>query len=527
MIRSRVPVPLCTGGFPEPGLMRQQLMRLSKLFLSQPMIFTFCASNSPLQPIASFWRTSPMVWKFTHEQLQNPDKVSEYLKGKCCGSSREVPSYAMCWLLFIRYCSSLDSTLRGEEEESRPTGTVASQTAVEPEEQPMLVAVAPIQRKKSKTKSVPLVRDEEEVGLSEQEEEAGPEIPPDPYPRVSCEIREKISSACWAGTSDPQEDKALVDIGTQCILMPSKYVGAESISISGVTGGSQQLTVLEAQVSLTRNEWQQHPIVTGPEALCILGIDYFRRGGPLCCGLLRVKEQQVPITTTTVHCRQYCINCDSMTPIHEMIRELERQRVVTILDRLESWAERNIMRFNKGKCRVLHLGRNNPEYQDGLEADLLESSSAEKDPGVLADDKLTMSCQCALAARRANVLGSSVQERQGAIEEGPAEATKIVRGLDHLSYEERLQELGLLQEASCSQASILMGDFNHLDVCWESNTAGCKKFNDNFLVQVLEKPNRGEVLLDLVLTNADELTKGVKVDGSLGCSDHALGCQGM
>jgi len=39
---------------------------------------------------------------------------------------------------------------------------------------------------------------------------------------------------------------------------------------------------------------------------------------------------------------------------------------------LESWAERNLMKFSKGKCKVLHLGRNNPMHQYRLGVDLLQ-----------------------------------------------------------------------------------------------------------------------------------------------------------
>jgi len=54
-----------------------------------------------------------------------------------------------------------------------------------------------------------------------------------------------------------------------------------------------------------------------------------------------------------------------------------------------------------------------------------------------------------------------------------------------------------------------MGDSNHSDVCWESNIMGYKQARrllesteDNSPVQVLDKPTRGEVLLDLVLAAA-------------------------
>jgi len=49
------------------------------------------------------------------------------------------------------------------------------------------------------------------------------------------------------------------------------------------------------------------------------------------------------------------------------------------------------MEFNKDKCRVLHLGRNNPMHLYRPGTDLLERSSVERDVGMLVDDKLTTS----------------------------------------------------------------------------------------------------------------------------------------
>ncbi|KAJ7415481.1 hypothetical protein WISP_78132 [Willisornis vidua] len=58
------------------------------------------------------------------------------------------------------------------------------------------------------------------------------------------------------------------------------------------------------------------------------------------------------------------------------------------LDRLEKWAARNLMKFSKGNCEGLQLGRNHPTYPYVPWAAQQEGSLAENDLGVLVDTRL-------------------------------------------------------------------------------------------------------------------------------------------
>ena len=59
------------------------------------------------------------------------------------------------------------------------------------------------------------------------------------------------------------------------------------------------------------------------------------------------------------------------------------------------------MNYNEGKCRVQHLGKNNPRHQYKLGTALLESSEGERDLRILVDSWMTMSQHCAPVAKKA------------------------------------------------------------------------------------------------------------------------------
>uniref|UniRef100_A0A674JN28 Reverse transcriptase domain-containing protein n=1 Tax=Terrapene triunguis TaxID=2587831 RepID=A0A674JN28_9SAUR len=73
-------------------------------------------------------------------------------------------------------------------------------------------------------------------------------------------------------------------------------------------------------------------------------------------------------------------------------------------DKLEKWSEVNRMKFNKDKCKVLHLRRKNQFHTYRMGRDCLGRSTAERDLGVIVDHKLNMSQQCDAVAKKANMI---------------------------------------------------------------------------------------------------------------------------
>lgn len=148
------------------------------------------------------------------------------------------------------------------------------------------------------------------------------------------------------------------------------------------------------------------------------------------------------------------------------------------LNKLSKWSADWQMEFNTDKCSVIHVGKNNIKHQYSLCNKVLKASSREADLGIIMNDSLKFSEQCNSVVKGANsILGlirrtiknkskriitqlyktlvrpkleycvqawrPHLQKDICAIERIQHRATKMIKEIKALTYEERLTATGL------------------------------------------------------------------------------------
>ncbi|KAK4826156.1 LOW QUALITY PROTEIN: hypothetical protein QYF61_005729 [Mycteria americana] len=275
-----------------------------------------------------------------------------------------------------------------------------------------------------------------------------------------------------------------IDSGMECTFR--KF--ADDTKLSGVTDTSEGWDAIQRDLHKLE-KWAHVNLMKFNKAIC--KVLHLSRGNPLCPGfsweliffllpmLCRAHKKLGGGTAKTVDPnwpKGYSIPYDLMYKLGGA-----------------GWGQRSLLGDWLGISRQVRNHDTLHQYRLGDEG--IESSPA-KDLGVLVDEKLDMSQQRALAAQKANCflrcIKRSVASRSrevilplcseptwstasssGALSTGKAwtcwRATKMIRGLEHLSYEERLRELGLFSLEKRRLQGDLVAAFQYLKGAYQKD----------------------------------------------------------
>ena len=162
--------------------------------------------------------------------------------------------------------------------------------------------------------------------------------------------------------------------------------------------------------------------------------------------------------------------------------EEDRDKLQHSIDQMVKWTDKWMIKFNGDKCKILHLGKNNPKYQyfikEGEEVTVLKETKCEKDLGVNVDPELNFNDHIHITVKKGRKMSGLILRnlisRDGIIllplykslirpvleygnavwspywkkdiqiiEKVQQHFTKRINGLKDLSYEERLVKLKL------------------------------------------------------------------------------------
>ena len=148
------------------------------------------------------------------------------------------------------------------------------------------------------------------------------------------------------------------------------------------------------------------------------------------------------------------------------------------IDNLDEWCLKWGMSFNTSKCKIIHVGRNNPNYDYSMNGETLQTSDTEKDIGFNIHSSLKPSIHCNIIAKKAHTVLSLVSRNfhyrdkktfvnlycqhvrpileyaspvwspwlecdKKVVEDVQKRMVKMISGLNGQTYEEKLTEIGL------------------------------------------------------------------------------------